>query len=296
MKQLFIILLVVLLIVCAGCYSENYLDESSVSKTSDNANNQQEITTTSQNETSTAENVPTTTERSDDTTKKEPIGMETVPTKEDNEVKSDKGESQKNVSETTELHTSSRKETSSTTPKLETESQNEDSSAFSTSSDTTISQVLLATSADEKAIARKIVDYINTYRADKGVSKMTVLPGLTNYAEYRSQQLIANFAHDTNDERFAATVLKYGEYVEPSLYGMTGEPYYTANAREAIAKAGYSGSIDEVARRMSELVRNSSGHWGYVGNSEYKYIAVGITYHSGMWYCDIAVTTTNQYN
>lgn len=75
---------------------------------------------------------------------------------------------------------------------------------------------------DARAVADKVLEYINSFRTSPAVK----LPGLTSYAEYRSRQLIRNFAHDTNDERAAATALQYGEYVDPSVYGGNGEPYY----------------------------------------------------------------------
>ena len=145
---------------------------------------------------------------------------------------------------------------------------------------------------DARTVADKVLEYINSFRTSSAVK----LPGLTSYAEYRSRQLIGNFAHDTNDERAAATALQYGEYVDPSVYGGSGEPYYRANAGEAIAKAGYVGTVDEVAYRLATLVRNSAEHWCYIGSAEYGYIAVGVTYESGMWYCDIAVAAENTDN
>lgn len=54
---------------------------------------------------------------------------------------------------------------------------------------------------DARAVADKVLEYINIFRTSSAVK----LPGLTSYAEYRSRQLIRNFAHDTNDERAAAT-------------------------------------------------------------------------------------------
>ena len=81
-----------------------------------------------------------------------------------------------------------------------------------------------------------------------------------------------------------------------SVYGGSGEPYYRANAGEAIAKAGYVGTVDEVAYKLATLVRNSAEHWCYIGSAEYGYIAVGVTYESGMWYCDIAVAAENTDN
>ena len=153
-------------------------------------------------------------------------------------------------------------------------------------------QVVNASAKDSKEIAEKILEYINSYRTIKAIK----LEGLTEYAEYRSRQLIKKFAHNTEDERAAATALEYGEYVDPSLYGMNGEPYYTSCSREAIAKAGYAGTADEIAKRFADLIKNSAKHWCYVGADEYSYIAVGVTYESGMWYCDVAVAKENTDN
>ncbi len=149
-----------------------------------------------------------------------------------------------------------------------------------------------ATADDCKAIADKIVQYINSYRSVSA----TKLPGLTDYAEYRSRQIVSNFAHDTDDQRAAATTLQYGEYIEPSLYGMTGEPYYTANAKEAIAKAGYRGTVDYVAEQLALQFKNSTSLWSYISDTKYQYIAVGVTYQNGTWYCAVALTQTNTDN
>lgn len=157
-------------------------------------------------------------------------------------------------------------------------------------------QIKNATAADSKEIAVLIVKAINEYRNKDNVDDAIILPGLTEYAEYRSRQLISNFSHDTFDERKAATELKYGRYIEPSLYGMTGDPYYTVSSGEAIVKAGYAGSKEYVAESIAMLVFNSAAHWSYVGNPSNKYIAVGVTYESGLWYCDIAVSDINYDN
>ena len=144
-----------------------------------------------------------------------------------------------------------------------------------------------ATGSDCAEIANLIIAYINDYRSEEGNGYATKLPGLTEYAEYRSRQLVTNFAHDTFDERAAATALQYGQYIDPKLYGTTGEPYYTANAREAIAKTTFGGTVDVVAMHIARMARNSADHWRYVGNPEYSYIAVGVTYEGGTWYCCI---------
>lgn len=153
-----------------------------------------------------------------------------------------------------------------------------------------------ADASDSAEIADRIVAYINEYRIEDGSGNAIKLPGLTEYAEYRSRQLVANFAHDTFDERTAATALQYGQCIDPKLYGMTGEPYYTANAREAIAKTTFGGTVDAVAMHIARMARNSAAHWCYVGDSEYSFIAVGVTYESGTWYCCIAVAKDNTDN
>ena len=142
---------------------------------------------------------------------------------------------------------------------------------------------------DTAAVAQRVLEYINQFRS----SPATRLSGLTEYAQYRSRQMVSNFAHDTADQRAAATALQYGEYVDPSVFGGSGQPYYRANAREAIAKAGYVGTVDEVAMKLATLVKNSPNHWNYIGDSQYCYIAVGVTYESDMWYCAITVALVN---
>lgn len=154
--------------------------------------------------------------------------------------------------------------------------------------ETEIQTVLMSDRAgkeDSLEVANRVLYYINEFREVPA----TYLPELAEYAQYRSRQLITNFAHDTADQRAAATALQYGEYVDPSIFGGNGQPYYRANAREAIAKAGYVGTIDEVAYKLASLIRNSPNHWNYISSSKYTHIAVGVTYESDMWYCVIEV-------
>lgn len=177
-------------------------------------------------------------------------------------------------------------ESAGTTSPPQYDSEKEETAVFS---EPDIPQEPMAGASDTKAVAKEVQKYVNEFRNSPAVS----LTGLTGYAEYRSRQIVSNFAHDTNDQRAAATALQYGEYVDPSVYGGSGEPYYRANAREAIAKAGYSGTVDEVALKLAILIKNSPNHWNYIGSSEYGYIAVGVTYESGMWYCVLTVATEN---
>lgn len=138
---------------------------------------------------------------------------------------------------------------------------------------------------DAIEVANRVLYYINEFRDVPA----TYLSDLVEYARYRSRQIISNFAHDTSDQRAAATTLQYGEYIDPSVFGGSGQPYYRANAREAIVKASYVGTVDEVAYKLAFLVKNSPNHWEYIGSTEYTNIAVGVTYESDMWYCAVEV-------
>lgn len=178
----------------------------------------------------------------------------------------------------------SSKPTETTTPQTKpTESKQEKKES------TTVPPAAYAGKNDTDAVAQKVLKYINGYRS----SPATKLSGLTEYAKYRSRQIVSNFAHDTAEQRAAATALRYGEYVDPTVFGGSGQPYYRANAREAIAKAGYVGTVDEVALKLANLVKDSTNHWKYIGDSSYCYIAVGITYESDMWYCVVTVAAEN---
>lgn len=251
-------------------------------------NTEEEQTTT----TTTQSNVTVTESTTEPETVEEVTESTTEHTEESTKPKSEETTSDQNADskETTTVKNSKLTNTTTTKPQ-ETEIE-------------TTKPVQHATKADEKAVADRLIYYINKYRQEEGNVTATKLSGLTEYAEYRSRQLVSNPTHDTDDERAAATALKYGEYVDPSLYGMSGEPYYTANAGEAIAGHGYRGTVDDIAKQFANQFRNSPGHWRYVGavdyassyyKSEYKYIAVGITYENGYWYCCVCVTDTNQY-
>lgn len=71
-----------------------------------------------------------------------------------------------------------------------------------------------ATAADTKAVADRVIYYLNKARADIGSGELKKLPRLTVYAEYRSSQLPSNFAHDISDWFAAAKVTGYGKYTE----------------------------------------------------------------------------------
>lgn len=139
--------------------------------------------------------------------------------------------------------------------------------------------------ADSAEVEQLVVKYINEFRVAQGVTTATVLPGLTEVARYRANQLIDNFVHV--DIREACAKLKYGRYFNMTEYGMDAKyNYYEGYDREAICKGEWFGSADMIAKNIAEGFKNSTKHWDYVGDSQYGYIAVGITYNKAdkYWY------------
>ena len=54
-------------------------------------------------------------------------------------------------------------------------------------------------------------------------------------------------------------------------------------------------TADDIAKKIADGFRNSSGHWNYVGSADNSYIAVGCVYNasSGYWYCCVLVNNVN---
>lgn len=152
-----------------------------------------------------------------------------------------------------------------------------------------------ATAADTREVADKVIFYLNKARAGIGSGELSKLSGLTRYAEYRSGQLISNFSHDPGDWNKAAEATGYGKYIDLSESGGTSQGYYDIGAREAIAMAGVVGSTDRIAETLAQIIIDSPRHWSYVGSNEMKYIGVGVSCNSDMWYAAIMVTNTTDY-
>ena len=148
-----------------------------------------------------------------------------------------------------------------------------------------------ATAADTKAVADRVIYYLNRARVNIGSGELKRLPRLTVYAEYRSSQLPSNFAHDISDWFAAAKATGYGRYTEMP----DGSGSYDIGAQEAIAMAGIVGSADKIGQCLAQIIIDSSRHWQYVGSDEMKYTGVGVTCIDDLWYTCIMVTATDKY-
>lgn len=141
-------------------------------------------------------------------------------------------------------------------------------------------------------IERLVIEKVNAYRVEQGDTAATMLPGLTEVARYRANELTTNFSHTSS--RDACNELKYGEFVDMTLYGLTAEDsYYQGYNREAIGMGDWFGTAESMSDRIADGFNHSKGHWSYVGSSKYPYIAVGVTKANGKWYVCICMSEEN---
>ena len=145
---------------------------------------------------------------------------------------------------------------------------------------------------DPAEIERLVIEKVNAYRIAQGDTAATILPGLTEVARYRANELTTNFSHTSN--RDVCGVLKYGEFVDMTLYGLAAEDsYYQGYNREAIGMGDWFGTAESMSDRIADGFHHSKGHWSYVGSSKYPYIAVGVTKANGKWYVCICMSEEN---
>ena len=144
---------------------------------------------------------------------------------------------------------------------------------------------------DPADIERLVIEKINAYRIAQGDTVATMLPGLTEVARYRANELTINFEH--RGEQHVSTELKYGQYVDLAPYGLPDDSYYKGYSREAIGMGDWFGTAESMSERIADGFHHSKGHWSYVGNSKYPYIAVGVTKANGKWYVCICMSEEN---
>lgn len=173
-----------------------------------------------------------------------------------------------------------------------TETTEENAKTVPTITEPVIEETAPTPEVDPAEIEKLVVNYINQYRTEQGDTSATVLPGLTDVARYRAEQLVSNFSHNSIPD--ACSVLQYGDYIDMTLYGGTAEDsYYRGYNREAIGKGDWFGTADQMAKRIASGFRKSAGHWSYVGSSQYSYIAVGVVESGGKWYVCICMSAEN---
>lgn len=288
MKRIFLILAAILILL-TGCNNSTELSDTPTESTPAIVITETVTTPTTENED------PKGTTDNADAASSFSANKETVTTEHEETISETKPTATEQPTQT------EKKETTSTTPTetepsvTDTEQQEnepKDTEPPITTEEPVIIPEVKQPSASE--IEAKTAEYINQYRLAQGDTQTVILPGLTAVAEYRAKQLITNFSH--TDSADACTALKYGEFVDMTLYGCdTSANYYQGYNREAIAKGNWGGTADEIAQRIATGFKNSSKHWNYVGSSEYGYMAVGAVYDSATssWYVCICMSSKN---
>ena len=284
MKKIFLILTAAILLSSAGCRSSN--TETVMSKVSSEHGSSVSSIQEYENsaDTGLTEKTPQSTEKAEETSSPDVSTItdgKTSGSKEKTESESGGNTQKENIS-------SNKPEE----PVSSTESDEKDSSLNSYNE---------ADGEDETRIENRIIELFNEYRN----TPLKALPGLSEYDKLRSVQLVTNFAHDTDDERKAATQLEYGQHIieEEAKYDFetntiiyTGNilDYFRVNAREAIGRGGIlKRTPEQIALEIAQGFRNSDGHWSYLGSDEYRYIGCGVTIKDGNWYCCVSVAETN---
>ena len=292
-KYSLIICLLLCLTVFCSCATKQNIDTSSgaVSTITEKADTSTVITpdTSDDKEPTETQKKPSQAQESVEDGKKQQTEESKSTTTEKITEETDKPEKPKQTtsSESTVVSKPITKPTEETTSKpTETEPPKE-------TTESTVPEIVRPTGVE---VAQRVIYYINQHRETQGSAKLTALSGMTKVAEYRSNQLITNFAHSAEDQRKAYANYKYGEYVDMTEFGLPeSSNYYTAYCGEAIAKGRWSGTADDIAKKIADGFRNSSGHWNYVGSEDNSYIAVGCVYNasSGYWYCCVLVNNVN---
>ena len=143
--------------------------------------------------------------------------------------------------------------------------------------------------AYKREVASYAAKYLNQYRG----SSCTVLPGMSQVAQYRADQLTRNFAHSTSDKRKALAHYEYGRWIDATLAGLEeSDSYYESDTAEAICRYFHGDSPEELGRAIADLIYHSGSHWRYVGDFHYGYMGVGVEYRDG-WYACVMVGTVN---
>ena len=145
----------------------------------------------------------------------------------------------------------------------------------------------------KREVASYAAKYINQYRG----SACTILPGMSQVAQYRAGQLTRNYGHSTADKRAALAHFEYGRYIDATEFGDDpSNSYWEADSAEAICAGFYGTDPKAMGKKIADLIRDSSGHWSYISSSEYSYMGVGVEYREGTeygWYCCVMVGSVN---
>ncbi len=127
-------------------------------------------------------------------------------------------------------------------------------------------------------MAERIAYYLGVHR---GNTEIILLPGLSNYAYERTQQVKRiGGGHSAENCDALAAELKYGFYYQKGEVAGVKKGWNMPPAAEGMAgSVGFVGfseeSINKEADRIVQAFSESAGHWSYLGDVNNKYVGVG---------------------
>ncbi len=127
-------------------------------------------------------------------------------------------------------------------------------------------------------MAERIAYYLGVHR---GNTEIILLPGLSNYAYERTQQVKEiGGGHSAENCNALAAELKYGIYYQKGEWAGLKKGWNMPGASEGMAgSVGFVGfseeSINKEADRIVQAFSESAGHWSYLGDANSKYVGVG---------------------
>lgn len=164
-----------------------------------------------------------------------------------------------------------------------------------------------------REVEQVILSELNRYRVEIGQEPLVYLPGLSEVCQYRAYQIhekSGQDVHNDNDINAAFTKFEYGVYVDAvkeeqwAVEHIPGyvpkdvteaDNYWTPGGTEAVNSL--YGSVYQTAEERGidamEGLRNSAGHWSYLGSDLYSYVGIGVYCGTNGIYTNIWVCSTN---
>lgn len=162
-----------------------------------------------------------------------------------------------------------------------------------------------------REVEQVILAELNRYRVEAGQEPLVYLPVLSEVCQYRAYQIHQKSGQDVHsdaDIREAFTRFKYGidaitreERLVDLIPGYIPkeispeENYWMTDGTEAVCSSNGVPwqTAEEKGIIVMESLRNSTGHWSYLGSDLYSYVGIGVYCGTNGIYTNIWVSDTN---
>ena len=164
-----------------------------------------------------------------------------------------------------------------------------------------------------REVEQVILTELNRYRVEAGQEPLTYLPGLSEVCQYRAYQIHQKSGQDVHsdaDIREAFNKFEYGMYFDAVKYEQElaskipgyipenvtdADSYWMTDGTEAVCSSNGVPwqTAEEKGIIVMESLRNSAGHWIYLGSDLYSYVGIGVYCGTNGIYTNIWVSDTN---